>query len=403
MFDLSEDVSIVTGGNGGLGLAFGRGLVKAGAKVAVWGRNEEKNAAAVAELRELGGDAEAYACDVTDDDQIAAAFSATIERFGKVDSCFANAGGGGFRGMSHMTSNEDWQGTIDLNLTSVVKTWRPVTEHLMARKSGGRLIVTSSAAALLGFGGAAGYSATKAAVIGLVQALAVELGQFGIRVNAVLPGFIETEMSLNTPQVFQDACRRRSAIGRIGTLEDMEGIAVFLASKESDFSDRPGHRHGRWPHHPPALAPRGAPRMAGDSEPVTGECTGQCLCGNLAFQFELPTLWCSHCHCAMCQQAHGAAFVTWVGVDEKGFEVTKGAPRWYSSSAEAERGFCSDCGSTLFFRSTKWPGEIHIVRSNIAGGIDRRPSVHVGWESHVDWIEVNDGLPKHHTKVSDGS
>ncbi|MGB0261166.1 MAG: SDR family oxidoreductase, partial [Henriciella sp.] len=74
-----------------------------------------------------------------------------------------------------------------------------------------------------------------AAVLGLVQALAVELGQAGIRVNAILPGFIETEMSLTATQAFQDAARRRAAIGRIGTLEDMEGVAVFLASKHSDF------------------------------------------------------------------------------------------------------------------------------------------------------------------------
>ncbi len=235
MFDLTNKVALVTGGNGGLGLAYARGLVKCGAKVAVWGRNTDKNASAIAELRDMGGDVEAFACDVTDEDQIAEAFNATIERFEKVDSCFANAGGGGFRGMSHMTSREDWLSAIDLNLMSVVQTWKPITEHLLARGEGGRLIVTSSVAALVGTGGAAGYSTTKAAVIGLVQALALELGQAGIRVNAILPGFIETEMSLNTSEAFQEATRRRSAIGRIGTLEDMEGPAVFLASDHSDF------------------------------------------------------------------------------------------------------------------------------------------------------------------------
>jgi len=235
MFDLSGKVALVTGGNGGLGLAFARGLVKAGASVAIWGRNEDKNQAAITELRDMGGDVEAFACDVTDEAQIATAFAATIERFGKVDSCFANAGGGGFRGASHRTSREDWLKTVDLNLMSVVQTFAPVTEHLLSRKAPGRLIVTSSVAALVGTGGAAGYSTTKAAVIGLVQALAVELGTAGIRANAILPGFIETEMSLDTSQAFQDAARRRSAIGRIGTLEDMEGTAVFLAADESDF------------------------------------------------------------------------------------------------------------------------------------------------------------------------
>ncbi len=235
MFDLSDHVAMITGGNGGLGLAFGKGLVKCGAKVAVWGRNNEKNAAAVSELRDLGGEVEAFVCDVTDETQIAEAFADTIKRFGKVDSCFANAGGGGFRGMSHLTSREEWLGAIDLNLMSVVQTFAPVTEHLLQRKAGGKLVVTSSVAALVGTGGAAGYSTTKAAVRGLVQALAVELGQAGIRANAILPGFIETEMSLQASQAFQDAARRRSVIGRIGVLEDMEGIAVFLASPHSDF------------------------------------------------------------------------------------------------------------------------------------------------------------------------
>lgn len=235
MFDLSGDVAIVTGGNGGLGLAFGRGLVKNGAKVAIWGRNPEKNASAVEELRGMGGDVEAFACDVTNEENVAKAFEDTLSRFGKIDSCFANAGGGGFRGMSHQTDRQTWLDTIDLNLMSVVHTWAPVTDYLVKRGEGGRLIVTSSVAAILGTGGAAGYSTTKAAVLGLVQALALELGRAGIRVNAILPGFIETEMSLNTSKEFQDSARRRSAIGRIGTLEDMEGIAVFLASKHSDF------------------------------------------------------------------------------------------------------------------------------------------------------------------------
>ncbi|MEO9468497.1 SDR family NAD(P)-dependent oxidoreductase [Parasphingorhabdus sp.] len=235
MFDLSDHVSVVTGGNGGLGLAYCRGLAKHGAKIAIWGRNEDKNRAAVEELRAMGAEVEAYPCDVTDEAQIAEAFDKTLDRFEKIDSCFANAGGTGYRGFSHQTDRQTWLDTIDLNLMSVVQTWKPVTAHMMERKIAGRLVVTSSVAALGGTGMAAGYSTTKAAVRGLVQALAVELGQAGIRVNAIMPGFIETEMSLDTSQAFQDAARRRSAIGRIGELNDMEGVAVFLASMESDF------------------------------------------------------------------------------------------------------------------------------------------------------------------------
>ncbi|MEM7662651.1 MAG: SDR family oxidoreductase [Pseudomonadota bacterium] len=235
MFDLTGTVALITGGNGGLGLAYGRGIVKCGGKVAIWGRNVEKNSAAAEELRELGGDVEAFACDVTDQEQVTAAFEATMARFGQVDSCFANAGGGGFRGMSHQTSRQDWLSTIDLNLMSVVQTFGAVTEQMINRGTGGKLIVTSSVAALVGTGGAAGYSTTKAAVKGLIQALAVELGPAGIQANAILPGYVETEMSLDTPEAFQQAVRRRVVSGKIGELEDMEGIAVFLASKHSNF------------------------------------------------------------------------------------------------------------------------------------------------------------------------
>jgi NAD(P)-dependent dehydrogenase (short-subunit alcohol dehydrogenase family) len=98
MFDLTGDVAIVTGGNGGVGLAFARGLVKCGAKVAIWCRNDAKNTSAVEELTALGGDVEAFKVDVTVPAQVEAAFQKTIDRFGKVDTCFANAGGGGVEG-----------------------------------------------------------------------------------------------------------------------------------------------------------------------------------------------------------------------------------------------------------------------------------------------------------------
>lgn len=234
MFDLTGKIAIVTGGNGGLGLGYGRGLVKCGAKVAVWGRNQDKNANAVDELRSLGGEVEAFTCDVTKEADIATAFDRTLDQFGAVDACFANAGGGGYRGLSHQTSRTDWLSTIDLNLMSVVQTWAPVTDHMLERGKGGRLIVTSSIAAYLGTAGSAGYSTTKAAVLGLVRALALELGHAGIRVNAILPGFIETEMSAQAPAL-REAAKRRTAIARMGELEDVEGIAVFLASQHSDF------------------------------------------------------------------------------------------------------------------------------------------------------------------------
>jgi NAD(P)-dependent dehydrogenase (short-subunit alcohol dehydrogenase family) len=235
IFDLDGHVAVVTGGNAGLGLAMAKGLVKAGAKVAIWGRNAAKNAQAVVELEALGGEAAAFACDVTDDASSEAAFAQTLTRFGSIDSFFANAGGSGVRGPFHQLSRADWQSTNDLNVQSVITSFQLAIRHWLEMKKPGSLIVTSSIAGMMGIPMATGYSTTKAAVAGLVRGLAIEYGRAGIRANAILPGFIETEMSLDTPKAFQDGARRRAASGEIGQLEDMEGIAVYLAAKESRF------------------------------------------------------------------------------------------------------------------------------------------------------------------------
>jgi NAD(P)-dependent dehydrogenase (short-subunit alcohol dehydrogenase family) len=235
IFDLSNHVAVITGGNGGLGLAMAKGLVKAGASISIWGRNADKNAAAVAELTDMGGVAASFICDVTDSEACDAALAATVERFGQVDSCFANAGGSGVRGPFHRMTDADWAATNALNLGSVISSFRPVIRHWLELKAPGKLIVTSSIAGIIGIPQSSGYSTTKAAVQGLVRSLAIEYGRAGIQANAILPGFIETEMSLDTPQYFQDGCKRRAASGEIGKLEDMEGIAVYLAARESRF------------------------------------------------------------------------------------------------------------------------------------------------------------------------
>jgi NAD(P)-dependent dehydrogenase (short-subunit alcohol dehydrogenase family) len=233
MFDLTGHVALVTGGNTGLGLGMARGLARAGAKVAIWGRNADRNAEACAALHGEGGETAGFVCDVTDPASIAAAMAQTLERFGRLDSCFANAGGSGVRGPSLELSADAWRQTMDLNFTSVVCTFQAAAKAML-KQGRGRLIATSSVAALLGVPGG-GYSASKAAVSGLVRSLAVELAPAGITVNAILPGYIETAMSLETPQAFRDACLRRTPSGKIGTIDDMMGIAVFLAAAESQL------------------------------------------------------------------------------------------------------------------------------------------------------------------------
>lgn len=235
LFSLEGKVAMITGGNGGIGLAYGKGLVKAGAKVAIWGRNKNKNAQAVGELHSLGGDVTSFVCDVTDVEQVNTTFQDTIKHFGQVDICFANAGGPGPTKSLHKLDRASWDKLVDLNLNSVVNVYQPVIKHLLERGAPGKLIVTSSIAALMGTGYAAGYSTTKAAVVGLTRSLAVELGRNGIQVNAILPGYIETEMTANVPDIFLEGVTRRSVSGKFGTLEQMEGVAVFLASSSSDF------------------------------------------------------------------------------------------------------------------------------------------------------------------------
>ncbi|MCX7034141.1 MAG: GFA family protein [Arenimonas sp.] len=124
---------------------------------------------------------------------------------------------------------------------------------------------------------------------------------------------------------------------------------------------------------------------------------GSCLCGDLCFEASLPTKWVAHCHCTLCQRAHGAAVVTWVGFDDGQVRINDPQARlqWYASTPGAERGFCARCGTTLFFRSHRWPGELHIVRSNFDGPLDREPQVHVHYDSRAPWlVPGDDGLAR---------
>ena len=122
--------------------------------------------------------------------------------------------------------------------------------------------------------------------------------------------------------------------------------------------------------------------------------TGGCLCGAVQFEVTPPTKWCAHCHCSLCRRAHGAAFVTWFGVERSAFELVTGSEdlSWYKSTLEASRGFCDRCGSTMFFKSDRWAHETHIALANMERSIDREPTAHVFYDAHVDWVELGDDL-----------
>lgn len=124
--------------------------------------------------------------------------------------------------------------------------------------------------------------------------------------------------------------------------------------------------------------------------------TGACLCTAVRFAITPPTKWCAHCHCSMCRRAHGAAFVTWVGVPSEQFQITEGVDRVvrYASSKEAVRSHCGVCGSPMFFESTRWPGEVHVAVGCVNDPLDKKPVAHVAFDHRVDWLTVNDDLTK---------
>ena len=123
---------------------------------------------------------------------------------------------------------------------------------------------------------------------------------------------------------------------------------------------------------------------------------GSCLCGAVRFVAALPTKWVAHCHCTYCRRAHGAPFVTWAGFRGDQFSIDPSglAPTWYESSPGASRGFCPRCGSPMFFKSQRWPDEVHVARALFTDALDRDPTVHVYYDNHVPWLTVNDDLPK---------
>jgi NAD(P)-dependent dehydrogenase (short-subunit alcohol dehydrogenase family) len=236
MFNLKGHTALVTGGNGGIGLAMATGLAKCGADIAVWGRNDEKNAAAAETLRELGVRAEPFVCQVSEEEQVAATMRSTLEAFGRVDSCFANAGIGIIRPFLE-TSLEDWDRVQDVNLRGVFLTFREAISHMVERGGGGKLVGIASVGSIHGMPRQASYSASKAGLCALVRSVAVEFARHGIQANAILPGWIATDMTeaARSWEKLETAVTNRTPARRWGKPEDFEGVAAYLASPASDF------------------------------------------------------------------------------------------------------------------------------------------------------------------------
>ncbi len=236
MFDLKGKVAVVTGGNGGIGLGMARGLARAGARVVVAARNKEKSSAAVRELQALGAGALAISVDVTDEKSVAALISGTVERCDRLDILVNNAGIN-IRKPAQDLSLEEWRQVLDTNLTSAFLCSRGAYTH-MKRAGGGKIINVGSMLSIFGAAFAPAYGASKGGIVQLTKSLATAWARDNIQVNAVLPGWVDTELTRQARKEIQGLHERVLAgtpAGRWGGIDDFAGIAVFLASAASDF------------------------------------------------------------------------------------------------------------------------------------------------------------------------
>jgi NAD(P)-dependent dehydrogenase (short-subunit alcohol dehydrogenase family) len=234
--DLRDRVVVVTGGNGGIGLGMGRGLVRAGAAVAVWGRDPDKNAAAEAELAASGGTAAAFRVDVAEEEQVDAAMAATLERFGRVDALIANAGIGGAAPFVDQTL-AGWRRVLEVNLDGAFLCLRAAARHLVERGEGGALVGVSSTSAVHGAPANQAYSCSKTAILSLMRGLAVELARHRIRANSIMPGWVETELTapLMGWEKFIRNTTDRTPARRWGTPEDFGDAAAYLCDPTLTF------------------------------------------------------------------------------------------------------------------------------------------------------------------------
>ncbi len=240
-FNLKGQVSLITGGNRGIGLGMARALAQAGSDVVIWGSSAAHNLAGQGQLDNLGVRVLAQQVDVSDEAAVVAAMAEAVVAMGRVDTVIANAGiGAGARSFSEMTV-EIWRRNMAVNLEGAFFTCREACRHMVARAQagdpGGSIAVTSSLAAVDGAARNEAYAATKGGVIAMIKAIAVEHARWGVRANAILPGWIATDMTAGSQAstVFNEKVISRVPIRRWGEPEDFGGIAVYLASSASKY------------------------------------------------------------------------------------------------------------------------------------------------------------------------
>ncbi len=237
-FDLTGKVALITGGNSGIGLGMARAMAEAGADIAIWGTNAAKNAAAKEALAPIGRKVLTLECDVGEESAVEASFARTLEEFGRVDGCFANAGVSGRGGKTFLEmSSEEWHRVTRINLDGAFYTFRTAARHMVERGGDGVLVGTASLAAVEAAPRSEHYAATKGGMISMVRAMSAEFARYGIRAHSILPGWIETNMTANAVSTvgFQTKVLPRVPMRRWGTGDDFGGIAVYLMSSASKY------------------------------------------------------------------------------------------------------------------------------------------------------------------------
>lgn len=237
-FDLTGKAVVVTGGNGGIGYGMAEALIQAGSAVAVWGSNATKTHTAVDRLAALpGARVKAVVCDVADSGAVDDAMAQSISALGRLDGCIANAGVIGKAASFVGIDDAEWRRVMAVNLDGAFYTLRAAARAMIAAGTAGSLIGVASTAAIEGAARNEHYGASKGGVISMIKGLAVELARHQIRANAILPGWIVTDMTqaATENEKFAKAVLPRIPARRWGQPADFGGIAVYLVSDAAAY------------------------------------------------------------------------------------------------------------------------------------------------------------------------
>ena len=241
--DLAGKTFVVTGGNGGIGLAMAEGIAQAGGSVSIWGRNADKNDAAVDALSALmadagmGGTVSAYVCDVADEAQVAETTARTAAEHDSFDGLFANAGRGGNGTPFLELTLDEWREVMAVNLDGVFLCLREAAKLMVDRGTGGSLVAVSSTSSIHGAANNEAYGTAKTALNGLVRALAVGLARHRIRVNSLVPGWTITDLASGGYEndVFRTATIKRTPVRRWADPGEFRAVGAFLADPRQTY------------------------------------------------------------------------------------------------------------------------------------------------------------------------